>query len=679
MVERTTRLVQPEALRREPTLDRSSQMAEGAAAHLLEDFTIITDGSAELPVRVCAQHLAMLGARWERRQASQQSEGLHRHLAGKLSLRRRFNRHDRPRVDDGDGPTSVDCSIRWQNPRPKPLSRDTDEVMVQALSGLMAVHGRDQHIPRRLGLDVASVAAGILATQGVLAVLIAQQRGHPVSNVETSTLQAALWFLGHHLAIATCNDEFPFEVVDMAPGPPFCTADGEWFELEALRVESWLAFWRNLGVEPIEAAGRAWLPFVFRYLRGSCTLPAILHEVTQRHTLAEVRHFAEASGIVICRVRRYVELLADLGWSAGSPLPAPPWSIIPGMWQMEPHASHIPSLAAPLAGIKVVEVTSRMQGPLAGLLLQMLGAHVVKVEPPGGDMGRNAPPLAGSWGAAYLAYNRDKEVVEIDYKKPTGKEQLANLIARADIFLHNWPTGRAEKLGLTYEAMAHCNPGLVYAHASAWGSNGAAPAPIAGDYLVQAYAACGEGLNPAHEAPFPSRVTLVDVTGGLLACEGALAGLYLRERTRRGCYVETSLLAGAMALQQERLTAIANLESVGRHAEKPRWRLLNQPLGTADGFLVVTVEDRQSLKRLAGLCGLDMQVEASESQIEKGIAAQLSIRPGAEWEALLGKAGIAAASVCLDLAAIAHDPRIAPLLDEIESACWAPSAPWHIS
>src|SRR5215212_2585855 len=116
----------------------------------------------------------------------------------------------------------------------------------------MAIHGRDQGRPRRLGLDVASIAAGVIATQGFLAALIARSRGCDVRGVETSILEAGLTFLAHHLALATCEDRFSFPASDSTPGPPFHTADGHDFELEILSFDTWAAFWERLGVERAE-------------------------------------------------------------------------------------------------------------------------------------------------------------------------------------------------------------------------------------------------------------------------------------------------------------------------------------------------------------------------------------------------------------------------------------------
>ena len=643
-----------------------------ADSRLLDGLKVTTEKDPILPVHVCAQHLSALGATVEQEQeacSNRQGEQVLR----MSSIGDRF-----PTAGD------VDCSIAWN---PNRREQSGNEALIQAISGLMAVHGRDRSIPRRLGLEVASVAAGIVATQGVLAVLISKSRGQPISRIRTSVLEAALMFLYHHIAIATCGGNWPFRPLESEQGPPFATADGHWVELEVMTGESWKTFWTRLGVGDAKEAGSAWLPYVYRYLAGSCALPAALHDATRRNTLAEIRRAAEQSGVTVGTVRSYEDLLCDLGSSGQNRR-----KNLALLWTIEPRTGHVETerrhadqrLAAapilPLAGMQVVEVTSRLQGPLAGLLLQMLGAEVLKVEPPGGDFGRFSPPLAGSVGAAYLAYNRDKQVLEIDYKRPEGRAQLTDLAAGADVFLHNWKSGRAEQLGLDFQHLSRRNPRLIYAHASAWGKMDEEPSPIAGDFLVQAYAACGDGLNPVGEPPFPSRITLLDVTGGLLACEGILAGLYGRERSGYGCRVETSLLSAAMSLQSEILTAIATNQERSRLAGRPLWGWLDQPLETGEGFIMVSREDSAVEKRLLDVCNLDVcNIDESPagSDISERLLKRLRAKTAAEWNVLFRRAGIPSELVCTSLAKLSEDCELQNLLQHVDSACCVPAAPWH--
>jgi CoA:oxalate CoA-transferase len=629
---------------------------------LLGGFAVA--GGGALPGRICAAHLARLGARVEAgRPGSDPS------LAGEVELR--------PEAGE-----ALRCTLRWA-PASCGAAAPGSEPLVQAVSGMMAVHGRDRGRPRRLGLEVASAAAGVIAAQGVLAALIGRERGIPCEQVETSVLQGALVLLSHHLAIATSGDPWLRRTADEAlrhapnsrPGPPFATADGHAVELEALTPHVWEAFWARLGLDAAEAQA-AWPTYVFRYLSARCLLPPALHQAAARRTLAEVRAAADAAGAVVRRLRGYPDVLAALGWSEGEGAEGlerrldSPWSIVPGA--RRPAASPAPPApAGPLAGMRVIDVTTRLQGPLAGHLLRVLGAHVVKVERPGGDIGRVAP--LRSLHSAYLAYNRGKEVEEVDYKAPEGRERLAELAAGADVCLHNWRPGRAEKLGLDSADLARRNPGLVYAYASGWGAESDL---IAGDFLVQAHAGCTEGLTPEGEPPAPSRMAYVDIMGGLLACEGILAGLYLRERTGRGCRVDTSLLGAATLLQAHVLAGIASGSERGRRMGRPVWGVLDQPAETAEGFLMVEAGSGEALRRVAAACGAG--ADGPREGMERAVAARLRGRGAAEWERRLAAEGIGAA-VCADPADLPGDPRMAGLLEEADTGCRVPAAPWRFA
>src|SRR5262249_8291900 len=201
------------------------------------------------------------------------------------------------------------------------------EAIVQALSGLMAVHGRDRGRPRRLGLDVPSTAAGILAASGVLAALIAHARGCVrIRALETSVLHGALAYLGHHVAIATCGKRLPVDCNprvaaedSLPPSPPFPTADGRRVELEVLSVDAWRAFWSRMGIQSADAES-AWSSFALRYLAGTCRLPPSFAFATSRHKGQDIIEIARSCGLSAVFVRRYDEVLHDVadGNSDGS-------------------------------------------------------------------------------------------------------------------------------------------------------------------------------------------------------------------------------------------------------------------------------------------------------------------------------------------------------------------------
>lgn len=532
--------------------------------------------------------------------------------------------------------------------------RPGSEATVQAVSGLMEVNGRDRSTPRRLGLEVASVAAGLLAAQGELAAAVAGLRGGPVPTVDTSVLQAGLVLLSHYFVVATgLEDAVPGPPLP-APGPPFRSAEGRWFEIETLEPEGWKRFWTALGAGGAEL-GPAWTVFRWRYERAACSLPAALHEAAGRRTLAELGRVAAAAGVSLVPLRAYVDVLPEAG--TGGP------AMRAGRASRPPADRPRQGGPLPLAGVRVVEATSRIQGPFAGMLLRMLGAGVVRVQPPEGDYGRAA-----------LTLHRGKDTVQLDLATPAGRHHLAGLVADADVFMHNWRPGKAAEWELGFDELAGLHPGLVYAGLSGWGERPPAGHPLGTDFLVQAHAGLGDGLTPLDEPVAPSRMILSDLFGGLLGAEAVLAGLYRRERTGRGWEVGSSLLDGAMALQAHVLEAMVGSKEDGRQRGRPVWGALDRPVATAEGLLAVSAEDDEAFARLCRRCDVDRDA-APRAALEAHVANRLAGATATAWEERLLDAGVPAARVCQDLAAVPADPRFAPLFEPVASGV-APQAPW---
>ena len=574
----------------------------------------------------------------------------------------------RPVAGRGSFP-EVDCGISWHGPAGFSLDRPGSEASIQAVCGLMEVNGRDGGAPRRLGLEAASVAAGLLAAQGVLAAEVARSRGRPVRQVRTSVLQAGTLLLSHYFVVATgLGDAVPGPPLP-ASGPPFRSADGRWFEIETLDAEPWKELWTRLGAGDSDL-GRGWTVFRWRYERATCSLPPGLHEATARRSLAELRRVAEDAGVSLTPLRGYAEVLEEPGTGVAHPAVSPL-----GDGGTGPDPGRARGAGAdggdrsagphplPLDGIRMVEATSRIQGPFAGMLLRMLGADVVRIQPPEGDYGRAA-----------LCLHRGKQTVRLDLGTPAGRADLADLVAGADVFLHNWRPGKAAEWGLDLEHLAPRHPGLVYVNTSGWGDLPEARHLLGTDFLVQAYAGMGQGLSPEDEPPFPSRMVLSDLFGALVGAEATLTGLYRRARSGRSWEVRSSLLAGAMALQAHVLEDIARGKELGRLGGRPSWGVLDRPVPTADGHLVVSVEDDETFRRLCLTCEVDPG--APRAATEARLAARLADGTAASWESLLLGAGIPCAAACEDLAAVPADPRLSPLFEPVGIGGQAPRSPW---
>lgn len=393
-------------------------------------------------------------------------------------------------------------TLDWAGPVDLPLA---DETAVQAACGLMHVHGRKSGRPLPLGIDYTTTVAGLLASHGRLAVAIGRERGQEVRAAHTSAAQGALLAVGQYLAAATCADEGAEP--HHTGGPPFVSADGIRFEVETLDAEDWQRFWARLDADPV-AVRQAWRPFQFRFATATCPLPAELARAARRCAFAELANVGQASGLSVLPVRD----------SPVPPVAVPRWEIQP-CGRRGPVASYHRE-GLPLSGVVVVESTSRVQGPLAGHVLRLLGADVLRVEPPGGDPMRGVPPLAGACSARFRALNDGKRAVELDLKSPAGRAAVLELVADADVFLHNWRPGRAAALGLAAEDLIAVRPGLVAAAASGWGGQLGPNPPLGTDFLVQAHTGLAAAIRPANEPPAPSLMTVTDVLGGLVCAEG---------------------------------------------------------------------------------------------------------------------------------------------------------------
>ncbi|MGH7320742.1 MAG: CaiB/BaiF CoA transferase family protein [Candidatus Rokuibacteriota bacterium] len=196
--------------------------------------------------------------------------------------------------------------------------------------------------------------------------------------------------------------------------------------------------------------------------------------------------------------------------------------------------------AAPLAGIRVVDLTSYIAGAYAAMMLADLGAEVIKVESRQGDSFRELPGFYG--------WNRGKRSIAVDLKAAEGRAIVERLTARGDVLMENMRVGVADRLGLGPAQLHAINPRLIYCSITAFGSTGPYLERPAFDPVLQAMAGMmawqGFGGTPQY-----LRIPVTDYYAAALGTQAILAALFVRERTGRGQHVETSLLHAALALQ----------------------------------------------------------------------------------------------------------------------------------
>jgi len=199
---------------------------------------------------------------------------------------------------------------------------------------------------------------------------------------------------------------------------------------------------------------------------------------------------------------------------------------------------------SPLRGIKVVEATTMITGPLAGMLLADLGADVVKLENPnGGDPFRTFRGKDHS--PHFLSYNRNKKSIALDIRSEQGKDVLFRLVRQTDVFIENFRPGVMDRLGIGRAVLTEKNPRLVYCAISGFGSSGPYKDRPAYDAVAQALA--GASSLFFHGNPMITGPSLSDNLTGMYACYGILAALVERGRTGRGRVVDVNMLEATMA------------------------------------------------------------------------------------------------------------------------------------
>ncbi|MFV2177051.1 CoA transferase [Actinomadura sp. LOL_016] len=195
-----------------------------------------------------------------------------------------------------------------------------------------------------------------------------------------------------------------------------------------------------------------------------------------------------------------------------------------------------------LAGLRVVDFSAFVAGPLAAEILADLGADVVKVEPPGGEAMRAA-------AYAVAACQRGKRSLALDIGAPESRPVVERLLRGADVVLHNFRVGVSERLGIDEATVAALNPGAVYCHATAFGDTGARASYPGNDALMQAVTGFERAIGGDGNDPVAATWIPIDMCGGWVAAAGVLAGLYARTADGGGRRVVTSLLGSGMLVQ----------------------------------------------------------------------------------------------------------------------------------
>jgi crotonobetainyl-CoA:carnitine CoA-transferase CaiB-like acyl-CoA transferase len=250
-----------------------------------------------------------------------------------------------------------------------------------------------------------------------------------------------------------------------------------------------------------------------------------------------------------------------------------------------------------LDGIRVLDFSSFVSGPYCTRLLADCGAEVVKIEPPGGDVLRVAPPVVAGRSRYFAAYNCGKKSIALDLKDPAAADLAARLAERCDVLVENFRPGVMEKAGLGYEKLCLRNPRLIYASISGFGQTGPMSGLPAYGPIVQALSGFERAFlsyQPAADTPPVVGIQIADVIAAIFTFGAIQTALLQRERRGVGDWIDLSLIESIMA------TINADLQG----AQVPGSpRIGFRPIRASDDFimvLAVTPKGRESLERVLG-------------------------------------------------------------------------------
>lgn len=311
-----------------------------------------------------------------------------------------------------------------------------------------------------------------------------------------------------------------------------------------------------------------------------------------------------------------------------------------------------------LRGIRVLDFSHVLAGPVCSMMLADLGADVVKIEPLTGELGRQiGPPWINGESVANLSVNRNKRSLAVDLKTDAGRRTVRKMARNADVIIENFRPGVMRTLGLDYASLEAANRKLVYCSISAFGQTGASSNRPGVDGIIQAVSGLMSTLGEAGSDPLKVPVPVADMIGGYMATIAVLSALYEVRCGRPGQHLDVSLFNAAIMLQQ---VGFASFLASGIEPEKigsaAPYASPNEAFPTRDGWLMIAAYHPD---RWMALCEvLDMPALASDrrfatnderirnrSALRLMLSERLRTRSTSEWIRLLSARDILCASV----------------------------------
>lgn len=301
----------------------------------------------------------------------------------------------------------------------------------------------------------------------------------------------------------------------------------------------------------------------------------------------------------------------------------------------------------PFCGIRVLDVSQGLAGPYATQMLAMMGANVLKVEPPQGDWGRLMGLRKEGHSTLSVSANWNKRSICVDARTEEGAEVLKHLASQSDLVVESFRPGVIDKLGLGFDVLSELRPGIILGSISGFGRSGPYAGRPGSDSILQAATGMSSMNSNAEGQPQRVGMLAVDMITGLYAGYALSAALYQRKLTGEGRHLDLSLLAGASAFQ-----AMPMMESFLRDGQ--RSGPVTVPSGTfdaSDGPISVVCLRNEMFYALAGVLGHpewqhDSRFADNESrqrhaaEIHRLMAEVFASRPRLHWVDRLNEAGV---------------------------------------
>src|SRR6195256_3907943 len=284
-------------------------------------------------------------------------------------------------------------------------------------------------------------------------------------------------------------------------------------------------------------------------------------------------------------------------------------------------------MARPLAGVRVLELARILAGPWAGQILADLGADVIKVERKGaGDDTRGwGPPFVpaadGSHlGSAYYhATNRGKRSIELDFESDEGRRIVRKLAARSDVLIENFKVGGLKKFGLDYASLAKECPRLIYCSVTGFGQTGPYATRAGYDLMAQGMGGFMSLTGIEDGEPTRSGVPISDIFTGVYSVIGILAALQQRERTGKGCYVDTALVDSTVGvLANQGMNFLASGKQPARLGNAHPNIVPYQVFTVADGYIIIATGNDSQYVKLCGVLGAPQLAQQTEYRDNTG-------------------------------------------------------------